>query len=403
MKSSKVAPWQLKYSLLSASLKISLQKAPSIKKIEKILSLLCAPLNPIGAQHAALFSTKETTLEFTAAHNFQTFGKLAPSHINAYHLEAVSHKTQTTFFPQPTSQNSPRQPQQWDTPHYCAPLWNNEQRLGILVVFCKEKQGSNNTIAFIEDITRVLAAILGSIKDKENTTKEMEEIASAVAHEVRNPLAGIRGMAQSIEEEVEKTSDAHECSTRIIRQVDRLNKLLCDFFTHVQPQKSDITQIDIKTIVTETHALVEKKLCHGKILFHFNMHKDVPAIIAAPDQLQQVLLNLFLNSIDAIQKNGEISLTIEEVSTPQQQLYTHQFHGLVVEVGDILFRFADSGPGISQKNISHIFDPFFTTKREGTGLGLATVHRILKENRASIFTESSPEYGTIFYIFFKHA
>lgn len=403
MKSSKVDLWQSKYTLLSAILKISLEKISSTHKIDKILTLLGSQLNPINVQHTALFLTKDDLLHFTAGYNFQKCDNSSPSHINAYHYGIVADTTQTTIFPKKRISSPKKQPVIWDSPHYCISLSDGKVKLGVLVVFCQETHDNQETVEFLEDIAHIIEIILSAINAKTQTTKEMEEIASAVAHEVRNPLAGIRGMAQSIEEEVSATSDAHECTTRIIRQVDRLNKLLCDFFSYVRPQKSEISQIDVEAIVSDTRALVEKKLCHAKIHFQFEAQKNIPTIIADPNQLQQILLNLFLNSIDAIKENGLISLFIEEVTAQQQQLYTHQFQDLKVKTGDILLRFTDNGPGISQKNIHHIFDPFFTTKKDGTGLGLATVYRILKENRASIFAKSSPESGTTFYIFFTHA
>lgn len=401
MKSSEVNFWQSKYTLLNTALKISLERISSDHKIEKILSTLCAPSSPICAQKAALFLVKDELLQFTAGYNFQECDNCSPSHINAYHYGIAAHKTQTTFFPQKRAIHLLKEATTWDAPHYCVCLTDGQTNLGMLIIFCTEPQDDHETINFIEDIAHILEIILSAIKAEEKTTREMKEIASAVAHEVRNPLAGIRGMAQSIEEEVSPTSDAHECTTRIIRQVDRLNTLLCDFFDYVRPQKTEISQVDIEAIVSDTRALVEKKLSHTKIQFHFEMQKNIPTITADPNQLQQVLLNLFLNSIDAIQQNGKISLIIKKVTADKRRLYTRQFKDLKVDIGDILFRFIDSGPGISEKNMLHIFDPFFTTKKEGTGLGLATVHRIVKENRASIFTKSSPESGTVFYIFFK--
>lgn len=413
MKYSKSNLWQLKYALLSQCLKISLQKISSTQKIERILSLLCSTQNPICAQHAALFLVKDQVLQFTTGCNFHQRHNCDPSRINACHCGVVARKTEATFFSaQQKTSCSHQQSPLCDVPHYCIPLVNKNTTLGVLIVLCSETQNVQESIEFVKDIAHILESIVFITNAESRAIKEIEEqnrlttlaaVASAVAHEVRNPLAGIRAMAQSIEEEVNQTSDAYQCSTRIIRQVDRLDTLLCGFFNYAHPRGSEITQVDIQKIVIDTRTLVEKKLSHANIQFHLEIHNDVSTILADPNQVQQVLLNLFLNSIDAIQQNGQISLIVEDVTADQKQQYTNHFHGLKVDIGDILFRFIDNGPGISQKKLQHIFDPFFTTKKGGTGLGLATAHRILKGNKAFIFAESCRESGTIFYIFFKRA
>lgn len=413
MKNPDITSWQRKYTFLSTSLRISLQKIPSLEKLDKILSLLCTGQNPICSQHTALFLLKEKKFHLTAACNFNHHHCSTPPNINSCHCGVVAYKAKTRFF---SGQEQPPCPSpksaMCNTPHYCVPLSDEEGVLGVLILFCKETEGSKEATEFLHDIAHIIETILSTIKVEERSIKEMAEhnrlstlaeIASSVAHEVRNPLASIRGMAQSIEEEVDHSSHAYECSTRIVRQVDRLNQFLCDFFNYARPKKSKTTQIDIEKTITDTLALVEKKLSRAKIQFHFEIQKSIPTITADQNHIQQVLLNLFLNSIDAIQQNGHISLTIETITDQKQLVYTSKFEHLKIDTDDVLFRFADNGTGMSKKNIHRIFDPFFTTKKDGVGLGLATVYRILKENRAFIFAENSPNSGAIFYIFFKRA
>jgi len=132
--------------------------------------------------------------------------------------------------------------------------------------------------------------------EKMNRLATIAEIASAVAHEVRNPLAGIKIMAQSIEEEARDNSEQQECARRITRQVDRLNILLSDFFSYARPAEPKKRPTSLEAILIETKPLINSRLSKNHIRLHEDLSTDLPKIIADPHQLQQVFLNLFLNA-----------------------------------------------------------------------------------------------------------
>ena len=144
--------------------------------------------------------------------------------------------------------------------------------------------------------------------EKMNRLSTVAEIASAVAHEVRNPLAGIKIMAQSIEEDANGHEQQLECSQRIIRQVDRLNELLSEFFSYARPVEPKKQPISVKTILAETRPLISNRLINNSINLVENIAPKLPEIIADPNQMQQVFLNLMLNSTDAIRQNGTIEI-----------------------------------------------------------------------------------------------
>ncbi len=236
---------------------------------------------------------------------------------------------------------------------------------------------------------------------KMNRLSTVAEIASAVAHEVRNPLAGIKIMAQSIEEEAKDNSEQLECSQRIIRQVDRLNELLTDFFSYARPVVPNKRPTSLMTIIAETLPLINNRLTKKQIYFSSNISHDLPPVIADPHQVQQVFLNLFLNAIDAIMEQGEITLTATRLSPGKLKLYQKRYPGLISNDHHVVVHFRDNGSGMSPEVAEQVFEPFFTTKTSGAGLGMSIVYRTLKENDAAIVLESKIGQGTTFTIFFR--
>ncbi|RPH40611.1 MAG: GAF domain-containing sensor histidine kinase [Desulfobulbaceae bacterium] len=236
--------------------------------------------------------------------------------------------------------------------------------------------------------------------EKMNRLSTVAEIASAVAHEVRNPLAGIKIMAQSIEENAEDNEEQLECSRRIIRQVDRLNELLSEFFSYARPVVPNKRPVSLAAILSETLPLIQNKLMNRHIELVVNSSKDLPAIVVDPNQLQQVFLNLILNAIDAIREQGRIEISSKLLPKNGFAAYKKKFPGLRNDRQYIVVHFSDNGAGMSAETVDKIFEPFFTTKSTGTGLGLSIVYRTLRENDAAIVVESTEGKGTTFLMFF---
>ncbi len=237
--------------------------------------------------------------------------------------------------------------------------------------------------------------------EKMNRLSTVAEIASAVAHEVRNPLAGIKIMAQSIEENAEGNEEQLECSRRIIRQVDRLNELLSEFFSYARPVIPNKRPIMLATILAETLPLINNKLMKRHIELVVDLGKGLPAIIVDPNQLQQVFLNLILNAIDAIREQGRIEISAR-VLLKNRSLHYRKLHpGLLDDRRYVGVTFSDNGAGMSEDIVDKIFEPFFTTRSTGTGLGLSIVYRTLKENDAAIIVDSREGHGTTFTMFFQ--
>ena len=234
-----------------------------------------------------------------------------------------------------------------------------------------------------------------------NRLATVAEIAAAVAHEVRNPLAGIKIMAQSIEEQSVTMDEQRECAGRIVRQVDRLNELLTDFFSYARPVTPKTRPTPVIDILSETRHLIGNKLSSKNITFTDDHQENLPLVMVDPNQLQQVFLNLFLNAIDAVQWGGAITVTTMQISTPELLDYKRKYPGLLFGNHYVRLCFSDNGAGMSQKNTEKAFEPFFTTKTAGAGLGLSIVYRTLRENDAAIVVDSTEGRGTTFTIFFR--
>jgi len=237
--------------------------------------------------------------------------------------------------------------------------------------------------------------------EKMNRLSTVAEIASAVAHEVRNPLAGIKIMAQSIEENSCSDEDRVECAQRIIRQVDRLNELLTDFFSYARPVIPKKQPTSLQNILSEIKPLIINKLVKQRISLLEDFEKDLPLVIADPNQIQQVFLNLFLNSIDAIKQEGTIEVGASILAGQKLTRYRKKNHLLTKGARYVLVTFKDNGAGMSQPAAEKVFEPFFTTKSNGSGLGMSIVYRTLKENDAGISVQSAEGKGTTFSMYFK--
>ena len=215
------------------------------------------------------------------------------------------------------------------------------------------------------------------------------ELASGIAHELRNPLAGIKTTAQALGEELPREDSRREYLYRITKEIDRLNDLLKIFFSFAKPQRLNLVVCHIRDIVNEIIPFLIKEIADKGIRFEERYHPSLPKIKADKSQMHQVFLNLFLNAIQAMPSGGV--LTIE--ANPQPS-YTSE--GLAQTFIKIVV--SDTGKGIPPQLTHKIFDPFFTTKPRGVGLGLSITYQIIKKHGGTIKVESKWGEGTSFII-----
>jgi PAS domain S-box-containing protein len=258
------------------------------------------------------------------------------------------------------------------------------------------KQGSIINFQDVTEYKKIHAEM-----EKMNRFSTIAEIASAVAHEVRNPLAGIRTMSQAIDEQLTAGDDKKEYIGRIIRQVDRLNVILTDFFTYARPPKPEKKKVQIRSIIDEIRPFMLDRMFKSGITLEEEYSENLPEVLVDPNQIHQVFLNLMLNSTDAIKHNGSISIWAEDIGTDRSRFGLDKYPWLKEDSRYVVILFSDTGSGMSDEVMERVFEPFFTTKHDGTGLGMAIVFRILKENNAGIHVERNKPQGTTFTLFFS--
>ena len=207
------------------------------------------------------------------------------------------------------------------------------------------------------------------------------ELAAAVAHEVRNPLAGLKTSLQVLARRL-GGDEARSFGADVQREVDRLNALVSSLLDYARPTSARLIPVAVPTVVDQALALVRKSLHQHRIRLVLEVEKPAPRALADPRQMEQVFLNLFLNAQKAMPDGGTLTVSCRTASDGEAQQVE-----IVV---------ADTGKGIAGEVLPRIFDPFFTTDPQGTGLGLAVAHRLIHENGGSILVESPPEGGAVF-------
>jgi two-component system nitrogen regulation sensor histidine kinase GlnL len=247
-----------------------------------------------------------------------------------------------------------------------------------------DKQGETLGAALVIRDLRRFKALQESQRPAERLTA-FGILAAAMAHEIKNPLLGIRGAAQLLREDL-ATAEAREYTDVIIREADRLNGLMEEMLDFARPHPLMRTQVNVHEVLDRVIAL-ERPACtrHGvEIQLHYD--PSLPDLWADRNHLTQTFLNLVRNAWEAMPHGGALILTTRRSSEPIR-LGPGGGPMLVVEV-------ADEGVGIPPEVQRKLFTPFFTTKAKGSGLGLAIAHRIIEEHGGRFIIKSLPGQGT---------
>jgi len=204
------------------------------------------------------------------------------------------------------------------------------------------------------------------------------ELATGLAHEIRNPLAGIGGVVEIIGRDLPPSSPARAVVKEVRHEILQINQILTDLLQTARPHPPEIRRSDLNTTVEHSVMLARQQALSRPIEIVFHKKPGLAEVEHDSDQIHQMLLNLLLNSIQAIEDRGKISVEIEA---------REEFAAITV---------ADTGRGIAPEHLPNIFRPFYTTKGEGTGLGLSLARRIVEEHHGRIEVTSEVGAGTKF-------
>jgi signal transduction histidine kinase len=206
------------------------------------------------------------------------------------------------------------------------------------------------------------------------------QLSAALVHEIRNPLASIKGAAEAIESEIPRGNRKREFLDAITSEVNRLNKLITEFLNFARPRTPEMLPTQPNAVVRSVLSLVKKESERLRVSLMTQLDETVSETMMDGEQIKQALLNLVINAMHATPPGGRIELTTSQ---------TNRSVRLTVK---------DSGLGIPESIRDRLFTPFVTTKEGGTGLGLAIALRLVKQHDGTIEVRDVREGGTIFEI-----
>jgi len=213
------------------------------------------------------------------------------------------------------------------------------------------------------------------------------EMATGLAHEIKNPLAGIKATIEMLSHEAYIPEEDRSILNKVIAEIKRIEFLMKSLLNFARPPKPNFERTDVNAVLETVIGVVLKDPALVRDDAHAiqlvrNYGSELPDVSADPMQLQQVFMNLILNAADAMPNGGSLTLTTE---------HDQPAHRVKITI-------ADTGTGIDAAVIDSIFQPFFTTKAKGTGLGLAITKRLVEEHEGSISIKNNPSGGATFTI-----
>ena len=266
----------------------------------------------------------------------------------------------------------------------------------------KKVQGGNLSVKLqpkknddIGDLTQSFNIMVANLKKanleiEELHSREMEraghlasmgELAAGLAHEIKNPIAGIKGALEVINQRTDPTTPEKEIFTEILHQTDRIYNIVQDLLSYARPREVVLKPANPTECIQRAINLAQSQTQDKDITFHFEKSKDEIQILCDENKIQEVILNLLINSIAAIDEKGEISVELR------------QQNNRWVEIA-----IKDDGKGMKSEHLTQVFNPFFTTRRRGTGLGLSICKKIIEAHKGSIDVQSEQGKGTVFTI-----
>jgi two-component system, NtrC family, sensor histidine kinase PilS len=249
-------------------------------------------------------------------------------------------------------------------------------RLGFSIspLFAESRETSGLVITF-QDMTEVRA--LEETSRRQDRLAAVGRVAASIAHEIRNPLAAMRGSIQMLRSEVADDSAQANLMEIILRESDRLNRIITDYLAYARPRAASLVIVDVRAVLSETFSLLRNS---AEIGDDHALEENLPAneVLARgdPEQLRQVCWNLSRNALQAMHGGGTLQASLRHAAN-----------------GRVHLTFTDSGRGMTADQVEHLFEPFSSTTG-GTGLGLSIVYQIIRDHGGTINVRSQVGQGT---------
>jgi len=204
------------------------------------------------------------------------------------------------------------------------------------------------------------------------------KLAAGIAHEIRNPLSSIKGFATFFNERFKDMPEYQSTAKIMIQEVDRLNRVITQLLEFTRPLEVIKKPVSIRPLIQHSLKIIEGQAQSKNISINTKFSPEINEIHIDQDRFNHVLLNLYLNAVEAMEEGGVLSVALSREENSQKVKLT----------------VSDTGAGIKKEDLVHIFDPYFTTKQSGTGLGLAIVHKIIESHNGEVKVESRHGKGT---------
>lgn len=235
-----------------------------------------------------------------------------------------------------------------------------------------------------QKVAEQLSAVYGKLQENFEGMKRAErlsaigQLSAGLAHEIRNPLASISGAASILERNENLGPKGERCLEIITKEAERLNGLLTSFLNFARPRAPRLQLVDVQPVLDNVAALAAHASRARTNQVNTRVAPDLPHVECDPEQLEQVLLNLVINAIEASPEGEPVTIAAETSGNK------------------VWVRIIDQGSGVAPADIDRLFDPFFTTKENGTGLGLSVAHQIVRRMGGSLLAQRNDDKGMTF-------
>ncbi len=242
---------------------------------------------------------------------------------------------------------------------------------------------------FFKDLTRV-----EQIEERERLRDRLAalgEMAAAIAHEVKNPLAGIEVMAGILKRQLPDMDDAQSILNDIIKEAKMANAIVLEVLEFVRPIRLQVERISLSDVVRDAISMADSHVPRGEVRVNVAVPEDLSPLHGDPHQLRQLFTNLLTNAFEAMGGRGTVEITATQLAEEEPAIGADSHSNQLVQI-----EVSDDGPGVPPDVMDRIFSPFFTTKPQGSGLGLAIVRKIVDAHDGRIDVRARQNGGTRF-------